>query len=238
MSSKTLTVILLVIVQGLSVYAQDFDADSIYYTPIPRTVEQPKKANGFVAPTQPDETPVDERLATYFFNIQVGPLVGCSDCVADKEVSFSFSTVHGVTIGEKFRIGGGIGFDSYYDWQTMPIFASTSWDLLGTRNTHALFIQVNYGWSMPWRTEKSWEFGETSVEGGQMVHFMAGMRFKYHDMRFGFTIGGKFQSVSSYFETPSFYFDNNGNLIQGNPSRTTIEESMSRFAIGMTIGWK
>jgi hypothetical protein len=29
-------------------------------------------------------------------------------------------------IGDKFRMGGGLGFDSYLDWQTMPVFASLS----------------------------------------------------------------------------------------------------------------
>ena len=71
-----------------------------------------------------------------------------------------------------------------------------------------------------------------------MVHGMAGFRMKYYDMRIAFTIGGKFQSVSTYFETPSFYYDSNGMLVQGNPSRTTIQESMSRFVMAISIGWK
>jgi hypothetical protein len=170
---------------------QDFDADSIYYTPIPKgkLPEPEKKRSPFQeAPTLPGDSAKSGRLVGYFFNLQVGSLIGCDDCIAEKEVTITASTVHGVTIGNKFRIGGGIGFDSYYHWETMPLFGSVSWDVLGTKNTTALFVQVNYGWAMPWRTEKAWEFGSTGVEGGQMVYGMAGLRLKYHDMRISFTM--------------------------------------------------
>lgn len=222
------------------VSAQDFDADSVYYTPIPKvkpTEAKGKKKYFAEDPTLSDST-ANARRIEYFFNVQLGTLIGCSDCVAGKEVTFTSSTVHGITLGKKFRVGGGVGFDSYYDWQTMPVFGSASWDIFGTKNTTALFVQLNYGWSMPWRTEKLWEYGETGLNGGQMVYGMAGLRLKYYDLRISFTLGGKYQSVSTYFETPSFYYDPNGNLVPGKPSRTTIEETMRRFAVAVTIGWK
>jgi hypothetical protein len=222
--------------------AQDFDADSIYYTPIPKVnSSQPEKKNNPFKelPTQPGDTATSKRFIGYFFNLQLGSLIGCEDCATDKEVTFTASTVHGVTIGDKFRIGGGIGFDSYYGWQTMPVFASASFDLLGTKNTNALFVQFNYGASVPWRTEKQWDYTSvTGVDGGPMYYGMAGLRLKYHDMRISFTIGGKFQSVSSYFEIPTIYYDVNGIPVQGASSKTTIVESMSRLALGVSIGWK
>ena len=241
MKTRIVTGIIVLLTLHSVAWAQDFDADSIYYTPIPKgkAAEQEKKSNPFKeVPAQPGDTAIRQRYIQYFFNVQVGSLIGCEDCVSDKEVTFTASTVHGVTIGDKFRIGGGIGFDSYYGWQTMPTFGSISWDLLGTRNTNALFLQLNYGFALPWRTEKQWDYRVTNFEGGQMVYGMAGLRLKYHDLRIAFTIGGKFQSVTSYYETPTFYYDVNGVPVQGASGKTTIAESMKRLALGVTIGWK
>jgi hypothetical protein len=238
-----ISILVLLTVPNLSLCAQDFEADSIYYTPIPkvkpgesRKVEPAKRPNPFAE--APGDSTISDKFIEYFFNVQVGALIGCSDCISEKEVSFTASTVHGITVGDKFRLGGGIGFDSYLDWQTMPIFASLSWDLLGTKNTNALFLQFNYGFALPWRTEHLWEVQQTGVDGGQMVYGMAGMRFKYHDLRLSFSIGGKVQALSSYFETPNYYVDINGNPVQGTSSKTSIEETMKRLAVTITIGWK
>jgi len=240
-----ISILVLLTVHNLSLSAQDFEADSIYYTPIPkvkpeesRKGEQTKRPNPFAASAAMGDTIISDKFIEYFFNVQVGALIGCSDCISEKEVSFTVSTVHGITVGEKFRVGGGFGYDSYLSWQTMPIFGSLSWDLLGTKNTNALFLQFNYGFALPWRTEHLWEVGQTSVDGGQMVYGMAGMRIKYYDLRLSFTIGGKVQALSSYFETPNYYIDVNGNPVQGTSSKTSIEETMKRFAVTMTIGWK
>ena len=217
--------------------SSEFDADSIYYTPIP--IEEllvREKKNLFQV--DPADSAKRTKFIDYFFNLQLGSLVGCSDCIADKEVTFTASTVHGVTIGKKFRIGGGIGFDSYYGWKTMPLFGSASFDVLGTKNSNALFVQANYGWSLPWKQEQEWENGAKDVDGGQMFYGMAGLRLKYHDMRISFTLGGKFQSLTSYFEVPTFYYDVYGIPFQGASSKTTIVESIRRFAMGVTIGWK
>jgi len=238
-----ISILVLLTVHNLTICAQDFEADSIYYTPIPKVKpdpsgkdEQVRRANPFAE--VPGDSTASNKYIQYFFNVQVGSLIGCSDCISEKEVSFTASTVHGITVGDKFRLGGGLGFDSYMDWQTMPVFASLSWDLLGTRNTNALFLQFNYGFALPWRTEHLLEVGATGVDGGQMVYGMAGMRLKYHDLRISFSIGGKVQAVSSYFETPNFYWDVNGNPIQGTSTKTTIEETMKRLALTMSIGWK
>jgi hypothetical protein len=200
--------------------------------------EPPSKPNPFAVPLSRADSVISDRYIEYFFNVQVGALVGCNDCLVDKEVSFTASTVHGITVGNKFRLGGGIGFDAYYSWQTVPFFASLSWDVLGTKNTNALFVQVNYGYSSPWRTEKIIEYGETSVDGGQMFYGMAGFRLKYYDLRIAFTVGGKVQQVSTEFQSPTWYLDVNGNPIQGTSSRSVIDETMKRLAIGVTIGWR
>ena len=218
--------------------SSEFDGDSIYYTPIPleQLPELEERRNPFQE--DPADSAKRSRFVDYFFNLQVGTLVGCSDCITDKEVTFTASTVHGVTLGKKFRIGGGIGFDSYYGWKTMPLFGSASFDVLGTKNSSAIFVQVNYGWSLPWRNENELNYGTLDVDGGQMLYGMAGLRMKYHDMRISFTLGGKYQSVTSYFEVPTIYYDVYGLPYEGASSKTTIVETMRRLAFGVTIGWK
>jgi hypothetical protein len=218
--------------------SSEFDGDSIYYTPIPieRLREPEEKRNPFLE--DPADSAKRSRFVDYFFNLQLGTLVGCSDCLTDKEVTFTASTVHGVTLGKKFRIGGGIGFDSYNGWQTMPLFGSASFDVFGTKNTSAIFVQVNYGWSEAWRMEEDWEARATNDEGGQMLYGMAGLRLKHKDMRISFTFGGKYQSVTAHYEVPTFYYDAYGFPMRGTSSKTTIVETMRRLAFGVTIGWK
>ena len=224
--------------RDLQAPSSEFDCDSIYYTPIPieELWEPETKRNPFQE--DPADSAKRSRFIDYFFNLQLGSLVGCSDCITDKEVTFTASTVHGVTVGKKLRIGGGIGFDSYYGWKTMPLFGSASFDVFGTKSSSAFLVQVNYGWSVPWRKEQEWNTGSTDVDGGQMLYGMAGLRLKYHDMRISFTLGGKYQSVTTYFEVPTMYYDAYGIPFQGASSKTTIVETMRRLAFGVTIGWK
>lgn len=229
----TLTVLFLLLVVTAT-EGQDFDADSIYYSAIPKTVPvntHPKRI--FTDTTRHDNG------IHYFFNVQVGPLVGCNDCSLGKEVTFTSSTLHGVTIGRKLRTGIGAGFDSYYSWQTLPLFGSVSWDLIGTKNTQAIYLQLQYGWSiLAWRKELPWDYGSTNVEGGRMVSPQIGYRVKYHDIKISLSVGTKFQRVYTYFETPSYYYLDDGTVMQGSPNKTTIKESMNRLMFALTVGWK
>jgi len=219
-----------------AIHAQNFDADSVYYTPIPKTVESVSKE------TSPRmifrDTVQNDKLIQYFFNVQAGPMIGCKECEKGKEVTFTSSTVHGITVGKKLRTGLGVGFDSYYSWQTLPLFGSASWDVIGTRNTQALFVQFNYGWSKPWRKQTAWENTPTGVDGGRMISTQIGYRIKYHDMRISLAAGSKFQRVYTYYETPSYYYLEDGTMVQGPSNRTTIKADMRRLMISMTIGWK
>ena len=103
-------IVLLTIV--LDIHAQDFDGDSIYYTPIPRHMSRQKSPKPVFR-----DTLSSQAFITYFFNLQVGTLIGCSDCDKPKEVTLTSSTTHGVSIGKKLRAGIGIGFDTYGNWK-------------------------------------------------------------------------------------------------------------------------
>lgn len=228
----TLSLLVVLILSG-TVDAQDFEADSIYYTPIS------KKTGNKPTPKKIFEDTITRRGGfEYFFNVQVGSLVGCNDCGQGKDVTTTATTVHGVTIGRKLRVGGGIGLDSYRAWQTLPIFGSVSWDLLGTRNTQALFVQFQYGWAAgAWRRHEPWDTN-FEVDGRQMINPGIGYRIKYHDVTIALAAGAKIQRVLTTWEYPSYYYTQEGMWVEGTPNKTTIREDMSRFMITMVIGWK
>lgn len=231
-NSKLLTLMALLFAGGMAT-GQDFDADSVLYTPIPKVVETKRAPRKIFV-----DTVKNDRRIGYFFTVQTGPQIGCNNCDQGKEVTFSASTTHGVTIGKKLRTGLGIGFDSYFDWHTLPVFASASWDLLGTKNTHALFVQANYGWSKSWISDSRWNAGTTDVGGGPMFNAQAGYRIRYHDVRISLAIGTKYQRVYKYYEYPTYYYTGDGRIVQGSPSKTTVKEDLNRLIISLAIGWR
>ncbi len=215
--------------------AQSFEADSVYYTPIPK--EYAKQTRKTVPlPIFRDTTKNDKKIE-YFFNVQVGSLIGCNDC-GTKEVMFTASTLHGVTLRKKLRAGIGVGFDSYDSWQTLPIYGSVSWDLLGTKNTQALFVQFDYGWSKAWKNLPVAEYGLADDTGGKTYNAIAGYRIRYHDVKIGLSVGSKFQEVTSYYEFPSYVFSEDGIWVEGPPSTSAVRRSMKRLMVSLTIGWK
>ncbi len=233
MSARTTFSLIALLLTVTEIQAQNFDADSVYYTPIPAGVE---KQNHRIKAFQ--DTIKNDKKYSYFFTLQVGSLIGCNDCSEGKEITFASSTIHGITIGKKLRTGLGIGLDSYYAWHTMPIFGSVSWDIFGTKNTSALFVQFNYGWSKPWLNKSRREYGFEDVEGGRMVSTQIGYRLKYHDLRISLSVGTKYQRVFANYEYPTYYYTEEGLMVQGTSSTRTIQESMNRLMFSLTVGWK
>jgi len=214
-------------------HGQDYSADSIHYTPIPR-----EQVSGKKPPAQVFRDTVQNiKLIEYFFNVNAGTLVGCHDCQVAKEPAFTASTIHGVIIGRKLRTGFGLGIDGYDSWTTMPLFGNLSWDLLGTRNTHALFLQGQYGWAYAWQIAPE-QYGLKDNKGGQMTAVHIGYRFRYHDVQFALLVGAKKQYVFSYYEYPTVYVGPNGELIEGTPSRMSVKQTMDRLIISLSVGWK
>lgn len=219
----------------VSVGAQDFESDSVYYSPIPKEVERFDKKTPLKIFT---DTTKNSLRFQYFFNVQVGPLIGCNDCSGDKDITFTSSTLHGVTLGRKLRVGLGVGFDSYDSWQALPLYGSVSWDLLGTKNTQALFLQFDYGWSAAWMQREQWDYTFSDSGGGKMYNALVGYRIKYHDLKIGLAIGSKFQQVYTYYESPSYFYNSDGILVQGPLNRTTVKKDMNRLIFSLSVGWK
>lgn len=175
----------------------------------------------------------------YFFYLQSGTLIGCNECSKGKELTFSGATVHGVKVGKRLRVGAGLGYDSFYGWNTLPVFGSASWDLFARKN--AFFVQFNYGGAL-----KSWkysqydynEYGFQGSEGGRMINPMVGYRVRYHDVSLALMAGYKYQRISSYYEYPYYYWDPLQGQIMGEPTTTTMVQEMNRFMLSISMGWK
>lgn len=213
---------------------QDFDGDSVYYTPIPKSYGLSKK-NKTVRHTNFQDT-ILIRRHVYFLSLQTGALVGCSSCSDGKDVSFTFSFVNGITIGEKIRAGIGLGFDSYVGWQTLPAFTSLSWDVFGNKDRNALFIQFTYGISKGWNQKSYQGYGFERAEGGRMFAPQLGYRMKYRDLNLSLAVGAKLQRVFSFYEYPTGNWVNGEN--QPGTSKSTIKQDMSRLMITMAVGWR
>jgi len=177
----------------------------------------------------------------YFFNIQTGALIGCNECDKGKEFTFSAATVQGITIGKKFRTGIGLGFDSYQNWQTIPLYGMASWDLIGNKTKNALFVQINYGWAHPWFVRDGSYANYSSdpfsnVAGGRMLNPQIGYRIKYYNLKLSMAIGYKFQRM--HYSKPSYYYTNC--LTCDFPQQTLDEvtQDMNRVQLMMSIGWK
>lgn len=218
---------------GITAIAQNFDSDSVYYSPIQKATSKQTQRLQKVQ----EDVRANSKKFSYFFTLQTGALIGCKECSFGREISFSSATVHGVTIGRKLRVGAGLGFDTYQNWQTVPLFGSVSWDLFGNKNKNALFLQFNYGWAKAMANMATLSYYQ-DVDGGRMVSTQVGYRIRYHDLKIAFGIGSKYQRVSASYGYPSYYYDFVGTLVPGNFSRTTLRESMNRLSLMISIGWK
>ncbi len=185
---------------------------------------------------QINQDSIRKKRVEYYFQIQSGALIGCSSCSKGKEITFSGSTTHGIKIGRKLRVGAGIGLDSYFAWNTIPVFGSVSWDLLGKKN--ALFVEMNYGEALAaWRQVNYEEYGYQSSDGGKVYGYGLGYRVKYEKIRMSFGIGHRTQMLTSYYEYPTNYWDNN-QYVLGEPSRKTVKNEMNRLMFWIAVGWK
>ena len=86
-----------------------------------------------------DSTTLKKKVS-YFFTFGMGAMIGCNACQSTGNVAnFTTSSVHGIQIGKRLSLGAGVGFDSYENWKTMPIFGSASFDLFGRKNKIAYY---------------------------------------------------------------------------------------------------
>ncbi len=174
----------------------------------------------------------------YYQSFSSGALIGCSSCNEEKQITYSASLVQGVTIYNRLRAGAGIGIDSYFGKQAIPLFGSISWDLIGNLNKNAVVIQLNYGWAKSWLDKSYREYGYTSITGGRMVNPQIGYRIKYGDLKISLMIGQKYQRITTHYEYPNYRYLFNGQIMPTEPNRKTVKESINRLAVSVAIGWR
>jgi len=218
---------LILVISVSTSFSQEYDSDSIYYTLIAKSKHKWKEADS-------------SKSIEFFFNIQSGALIGCNDCDKGKEFTFSTATVQGVTIGNKFRAGMGIGFDSYQNWQTLPLYGMVSWDLIGNKTKNALFVQMNYGWAHPWFVRDGFYSNYSSdpfsnVNGGRMLNPQIGYRISYYNLKLSLVAGYKFQSIN--YNKPSYYYCPACDFFP-QQSFDEVTQDMNRVQLMMSVGWK
>jgi hypothetical protein len=211
-------------------HAQNVNDDAAQYTPIPGPLVKEKKS----AADEILETSSKDHKFAYFLFLQSGTLVGCSQCENAADVSFTTSVVNGVTIAKKFRVGVGLGFDTYSSWQALPVYASLGYDVFGNKNRNAFFIQMNYGYSKAWFLDSFPGDNLQKADGGRMFSPQIGYRLKYHNLNLSFGTGVKFQRVFSEYDTPIWTWFNGDTRPSTN--RSTIRQDMTRIMIVMAVG--
>lgn len=221
------------IINATDAQQTNFDADSIYYTPLARTSPPTVERNVRIF----RDTTQQSDVVGHYFDVSTGMVFGCSDCITGTEFTFATSTTYGITLGRKTRIGAGVGFNTYVGWQALPLFGSVSYDLAGTKNTHAVFIQGQYGWSFMWRKMLPFEIPAKEIDGGVMYAALLGYRLRYHNLRISIAGGFRQQLATSIYETETWIPSDTGMMVPGSPNRTKIETSIGRGVLNLAFSW-
>lgn len=173
----------------------------------------------------------------YYFYFQSGMLVGCNECGRGKEVTFSGAMVHGIKLNKRARLGLGIGYDSFYGYNTVPIFGSASWDLFAKKN--AFFLQLNYGAPLKtWKYTPYDEYGYVKTSSGRMINPSVGYRIRYHDASIALMLGYKFQKIKALYEYENYVWNPTTQQYLPDPIGSTVTQELNRFIVSLSIGWK
>ncbi len=200
--------------------------------------------SGLAQTAQPDSVQINNKKVKYFFSLQTASLVGCNDCGKGKEITFSGAIIQGVRI-KKFDLGVGLGHDSYRDWNTAPVFLSVSWNLpfkgsAGViKQKNALVLKVDYGTSLKtWRyfPYENPEYGYKETIGGSTFNPLLGYRVNSGKMHVTFGLGFKTQTISDFYEFPSWRWTGT-QYVEGDPSRRTVKHDLSRLMLSLAVGW-
>jgi hypothetical protein len=155
-----------------------------------------------------------------------GAQVGCSNCDLDNKVTVSAYFINGVQLSKRFSTGIGVGFDSYEQWKTMPVFLHLSEKVIGRKN--GLSVQLNGGYAFAWMDKQEYEMPNFKQDGGLMVHYALAYHYELEKIRLLFSVGMKRQNVSySYRYNWSQQFN-----------QTKNSQELNRFVFQVGFGWK
>ena len=172
---------------------------------------------------QTDSESVSKKKVVYFNTFSAGGLLGESGYGA----GVTLSTTHGVRL-DRLAVGGGVGFDSYMDWKTVPVFGAISFDF-GKIKRNAFFVQFHAGYSDAKRVNREEWLTDYREYGGEMICAMLGYRISTEKFSLYMSGGHKFQKAHfSYNAQPWSSF-------APSPSHS-VEESMNRLVVQIGFG--
>ncbi|MBL7858337.1 MAG: hypothetical protein JNM57_11665 [Cyclobacteriaceae bacterium] len=146
--------------------------------------------------------------------------------------TLSFSTIHGIRYG-RWMTGVGIGYDTYLDWNVMPLIGAISFDF-DRVGKNAMYIQLAGGYGIPWQREIELE-GSPSYEasGGHMINPMLGYRIKVDRYSLYVSAGYKFQRINYSYSNQYWWWWGDSPL----PTSTShIQQDMNRISIQIGFG--
>lgn len=164
---------------------------------------------------------------TYSNSFMIGGLFGKDG--ADN--TFTSNMNHGIRYG-RLATGLGIGYDSYTDWRSMPVYGYAAVDFAKIKH-NTFFLYVSGGYSKLWYGPES-EDGAPSytVENGGNFNSMLGCRIEANQYRIYIATGYKFQRLDYSFSS-QYWWDST------RPAPvTSVEMELNRFVIQLGFGWK
>ncbi len=176
------------------------------------------------AHAQVDSSVPSKRKVIYYNNFLAGGLLGDSG----KGSGLTFSTTHGIRIN-RFSVGAGFGFDSYFDWKTVPVFGTIEFDFAKIKR-NAFFLQFNAGYADAKRINREeWTNVEYREYGGEMISFMLGYKIRAEKFSLYVLAGHKSQEANySYNPQPWSSFSS--------PPNYSVEENMNRLVVQLGFG--
>lgn len=138
------------------------------------------------------------------------------------------SLVPGVRFN-RIALGVGVGYDTYDYWETLPIFATVSYDVLRPAKG-ALFLQLDGGYAKAWARQSNLIDGISELEGGYTFHPIIGYRMHYEKLTFYLSAGYKIQRLSYSFGSPA------AATTWAWGWSTTVTQDIERLSIQVGIG--
>lgn len=140
---------------------------------------------------------------------------------------WTFHTVNGIRFHPRLRAGIGLGIDRYGESSALPIYLSGRADLLTTRITPV--VNLNVGYAPMWIKKSQVEWGDLeSVSGGFYWEVGAGVEFHYTKTVLILNLGYKQQSADLEYSNVWWWW--------GGASGEDAEEHRTFKNIAFTIG--
>ncbi|HET6539077.1 MAG TPA: hypothetical protein VFG46_01260 [Chryseolinea sp.] len=175
------------------------------------------------AHAQVDSGVPSKRKVIYYNNFLAGGLLGASGTGS----GLTLSTTHGIRINW-LTLGVGVGYDSYFDWKTVPVFGTIEADFAKVKR-NAFFLQFNAGYADARRINREEWITDYKEYGGEMVSLMVGYKIRAEKFSMYVLAGHKFQEANfSYNPQPWSSFSS--------PPNYSVEENMNRFVVQLGFG--